>query len=137
MKLLPLAFAAGLLGLTSAQAGSSPYGPIHIERQRGEILTIEHTPVPRRIVRRVHRTKVVGVKVRRAKVAVRRKVRRIGVALPGNEFIRHPAIAGGCWEGGFVRRRILPYGRVTLQREVCDGIAPISSLPKGMAYVPQ
>ena len=88
-------------------------------------------------MRRVHRTKVVGVKVRRAKVAVRRKVRRIRVALPGSEFIRHPAIAGGCWEGGFVRRRIWPYGRVTLQREVCDGIAPISSLPKGMAYVPQ
>jgi hypothetical protein len=68
---------------------------------------------------------------------VRKKVRRTRVALPGSEFIRHPAIAGGCWEGGMVRRHVAPYGRVTLQREVCDGIAPVSSLPKGMAYVPQ
>lgn len=142
MKRIALAIALMLLPLAAAASGPSgrpsPYGPIHIERQRGPILTIEHTPVGRRAVRRVHRAKVLAKhRVRRAKVAARRKVRRTRLVREGSEFIRHPAIAGGCWDGGYVRRRVAGYGRVTLEREVCDGIAPVSSLPRGMAYVPQ
>ena len=138
MKRAALALAFLLLPFAATAAGPSPYGPIHIERQRGDRLVIEHTPVPRRVVRRVHRTKVVGHRIRRAKVAaVRRKGRRTGLVRVRSEFIRHPAIAGGCHEGGFVRRSVPGYGRVTLQREVCQGIAPVSSLPRGMAYVPQ
>ena len=136
MKRLALAFAALVLAGSVAEAKRSPYGPIHIERQRGSILTIEHTPVPRRVVRRVVRKKVVTRHhVRHSRVVVRRKVRRWAVVR--SEFVRNPAIAGDCHEGGYVRRDVGAYGRVTLQREVCEGIAPVSSLPPGMAYVPQ
>jgi hypothetical protein len=135
MKRLALALAAFVLAASAAEAKRSPYGPIHIERQRGSILTIEHTPVPRRVVRWVVRKKVAVHHVRRSKVVVRRKVRRWAVAR--SEFVRNPAIAGDCREGGYVRRHVGGYGPVTLQREVCEGIAPVSSLPPDMAYVPQ
>ena len=139
MKRLALAFAALVLAASAsaAEAKRSPYGPIHIERQRGSILTIEHTPVPRRAMRRIVRKKVAAHHVRRSKVVVRRKVRRARWAVRRSEFVRNPAIAGGCYDGGYVRRHVGGYGRVTLQREVCEGIAPVSSLPRGMAYVPQ
>ena len=138
MKLLALILLLALVAISDAEARPSPYGPIHIERQRGSILTIEHTPVPRRVVRRVHSSRtVVKRSARRARVVVRRKVRRVRWAGLRSEFVRHPAIAGGCREGGFVRRTVAGHGRVTLQREVCEGIAPVSSLPKGMLYVPQ
>ncbi len=138
MKLLALILTLALFAVSGAKAGPSPYGPIHIERQRGSILTIEHTPVPRRVGRRVHSSRaLVKQRMRQGRVAMRRKVQRVRWARGRSEFVRHPAIAGGCREGGFVRRHIAGQGRVTLQREVCEGIAPVSSLPRGMLYVPQ
>ena len=122
--------AAALFGVAAAHA-TSPY-PVNIERQRGEKLIIEHTPVPARIgVRKVYRTKVLPAhKVRRAAV---RKVdwRRIVPAEYSDyrEYVFHPAIAGGCRGAGYVRGR-LPHGApVVLHKDVCEGIAPISSLP--------
>lgn len=119
----------------SAAAQAAPAPAIHIERQRGTALTIEHTParvVVRRGVRRakvgLHRRASVRRKVVRARTAVaRRKVRRTRLLVRGSEFVRNPAIAGGCYDGGFVRERV-GGTRVTLQREVCEGIAP--NLPK-------
>jgi hypothetical protein len=70
--------AAALFGVAAAHA-TSPH-PVNIERQRGETLIIEHTPVPVRIgVRKVYRTKVLHArKVRRIKTVAVRKVDRRG-----------------------------------------------------------
>ena len=51
MRPLVLSLAAALFGAAAAHA-TSPY-PVNIERQRGETLIIEHTPVPARMVRKV------------------------------------------------------------------------------------
>lgn len=131
MRRVALMLTALVLSAAAAQAAPAP--TVHIERQRGTVLTIEHTParVVRRGVRRakvgLHRRAIVGRKVVRARTAiVRRKVRRTRL-VRGSEFVRNPAIAGGCYDGGFVRERV-GRTRVTLQREVCEGIAP--NLPK-------
>jgi hypothetical protein len=120
--------AAALFGVAAAHA-TSPY-PVNIERQRGETLIIEHTPVPARIgVRKVLHAR----KVRRVKTVAVRKVDRRGT-VPAEyfnyrEYVFHPAIAGGCRGAGYVRGR-LPHGApVVLHKDVCEGIAPISSLP--------
>ena len=136
MKHFALALVAVVLAASAAEAKRSPYGPIHIERQRGSILTIKHTPVPRRAVRRVVHKKMVAYHVRPSKVVIRR-ARHAHWAVRRSEFVRNPTIAGGCHDGGYVRQRVGGYGRVILQRELCEGIAPVSSLPRGMAYVPQ
>jgi hypothetical protein len=121
MKRAALAIVAALLGVPAAQAGS-PY-PVHIERQRGSTLVIEHTPVPARVgVRTVYRAKV--VRIRKAR-AVRKVHRRTVVR---ESYVRNSAIAGGCWDGGHVRRRLPAGAVVVLHRDVCEGIAPISSL---------
>lgn len=125
MKLPALALAASLLALPVAQAAGSPY-PIHRQQQRGETLTIEHTPVRAIAVRRVRRGKAVVVKhrVRRARsVVVRRSSRVIGSVSREERVFWTGAIAGGCRAGGFVRRRI-GSATVVLQREVCGSIAP-------------
>lgn len=125
MKLPALALASLAFTVAAAQA-SSPY-PVHIERQRGQTLVIEHTPAPARIaVRKVDRTQVVRKHtVRRARVVAVRKVYRRKVV----RLYRDSALAGGCYGGGYVRR-VLPTGAVVvLHRDVCEGIAPISSLP--------
>lgn len=132
MRIAALMLAALALSAAATQAAAAP--TLHIERQRGTVLTIEHTParvVVRRGVRRakvgLHRRAIVRRKVTRARTAiVRRKVRRTRL-VRGSEFVRNPAIAGGCYDGGFVRERV-GRTRVTLQREVCEGIAP--NLPK-------
>ena len=129
MKLLAWILAAATLSLTAAQA--SPY-PIHLQRQRGETLIVEHTPVPGRAkVRKVYRKAVVAKRrVRRVRTAVRRLHRvyagRINVA--EERIFWTGAIAGGCRDGGFVRRSVA--GRnVTLQREVCGSIARNLPMP--------
>lgn len=123
MKLPTLILATLAFAMTAAAA--SPY-PIHLQRQRGETLTIEHTPVRATVVRRVRRGKIVQGprRVRRAQsVAVRRSGRVIGGITSGERVFWTGAIAGGCRSGGLVRRRIAG-ATVTLQREVCGSIAP-------------
>ena len=121
MKPLVLSLAS-LFGAAAADA-ASPY-PVDIERQRGETLIIEHTPVPARIgVRKVYRSKVPHV----------RKVdrRRIVPAEYSDyrECVHHPAIAGGCRGAGYVRVRLPNGAPLVLHKDVCEGIAPISPLP--------
>jgi hypothetical protein len=127
MQRFALRLAAALLSATAVQA-ASPY-PIHIERQHGSTLIIEHTPVPARIgVRKVYRSKVVRVrKARPAKIAAVRKVHRRKIVREA--YFRNPALAGGCHDGGYVRRQLRAGPVVVLHRDVCEGIAPISSLP--------
>jgi hypothetical protein len=127
MRPLVLSLAAALFGAAAAHA-TSTY-PVNIERQRGETLIIEHTPVPARIgVRKVYRTKVRRVKT----VAVRKVDRRRIVPAEYSdyrEYVFHPAIAGGCRGAGYVRGRFPNAAPVVLHKDVCEGIAPISSLP--------
>ena len=129
MRPLVLSLAAALFGAVAAHA-ASPY-PVHIERQRGQTLIIKHTPVPTRIgVQTVYRAKVLQVrKVRRAKTAAVRKVyhRRTVPAEPTD--YREYVFNAACRDGGYVRGR-LPNGHpLVLHKDVCEGIAPISSLP--------
>ncbi|HEX8664063.1 MAG TPA: hypothetical protein VF744_08550 [Beijerinckiaceae bacterium] len=124
-RLAPL-LAAALLGLASAQA-ASPY-PVNIERQRGSILTIKHTPPPGEVrVRKAVRAKVVRRhRVHRVKVVTVRKVHRRKIAV----WRHNPALAGGCRDGGYVRLAVPPAGTPhTLHRDICEGIAPIDSRP--------
>ncbi len=129
MRPLVLSLATALFGAAAAHA-TSPY-PVNIERQHGETLIIEHTPVPARIG---VRTKVLhACKVRRIKrVAVRKVDRRRVVPAEYSdyrEYVFHPAIAGGCRGAGYVRGRLPNAAPVVLHKDVCEGIAPISSLP--------
>ncbi|HVL74279.1 MAG TPA: hypothetical protein VM434_20585 [Beijerinckiaceae bacterium] len=111
-------------------AQAAPW-PVHIERQRGETLVIEHTPVPGTVgVRRAHRVKSV-VRVRSRAVAPRkaasRHVRR-AVAAKRVRVYRYTGVAGGCRDGGLVRYRDPAGQPFVLQREICHGIA---RLPPG------
>ena len=125
LRLAPF-LAATFIGLSAAQA-ASPY-PVNIERQRGSVLTIKHTPPPGEIrVRKAYRAKTVRRhRVHRPKAVAVRKVHRRKVAV----WRHNPALAGGCRDGGYVRLAVLPFGAVhTLHRDVCEGIAPIDSRP--------
>lgn len=125
MKIPALVLAASLLALTVTETAASPY-PIHRQHQRGERLTVEHTPVRATAARRVRRGKAIVVKrrIRRARsVVVRRSSRVIGSVSREERVFWTGAIAGGCRNGGFVRRRI-GSATVVLQREVCGSIAP-------------
>jgi hypothetical protein len=129
LRLAPL-LAAALLGLTAAQA-ASPY-PVNIERQRGSILTIKHTPPPGEIrVRKAVRAKVVRRhRVHRVKAVTVRKVHRRKVVAKVVSWRHNPALAGGCRDGGYVRLAVPPAGTLhTLHRDVCEGVAPIDSRP--------
>jgi len=122
MRPLVLSLAAALFGAAAADA-ASPY-PVQIESQRGETLIIQHTPVPTRIgVRKVYRSKVLHVRK-----AYRRRI------VPAEysdyrEYVHDPAIAGDCRSAGYVRGRLPNGAPVVLHKDVCEGIAPISSLP--------
>ena len=72
-------------GATAAGAGQSPY-PVHVERQRGERLVIDHTPPPR-TVGVVRRTTV----VRKHRVGVR-KVHRRRESLRADDGEEMPAL---------------------------------------------
>lgn len=125
MKLPVLILVTFVLGFSTAPATPSPY-PIHRQHQRGETLVIEHTPVRAVAVRRVRRGKVVVAKrrVRRARYGVVRRANRVIGSVSRDERVFWTgAIAGGCRDGGFVRRRIAG-ATVVLQREVCGSIAP-------------
>jgi hypothetical protein len=127
---LPLILAASLLCASGARAAQSLY-PVHIERQHGSTLVIEHTPVlPILGVRRIHRAKIVVRKHRVHRIAragIRHKHHRRTVVV--RHKLRHdPALAGGCHDGGFVERVVAGGALVTLHRDVCEGIAPISSI---------
>jgi hypothetical protein len=122
--------AATTFGVTAAHA--SPY-LIHLQRQRGETLIIEHTPVPARAkVRKAYRGKAIVVKRRVRRVKALRRVRRVYagyINVAEERIFWTGAIAGGCRNGGFVHRPIA--GRiVTLQREVCRSIAPGLRMPR-------
>jgi hypothetical protein len=124
MKLFAILLAGAMLSLSAAQAVASHY-TTYIQRQRGETLIIEHNPVPSKVVRRgAYRAKVLVAKrkLRQANaIAVRRAGRRAKASW--RNAYRSSSIAGGCWDGGLVRRRG-PGGKlVTLQREICGGIA--------------
>lgn len=127
MTRFALGLAAALLSAAAAHAASSPY-PVHIERQRGPTLVIEHTPVPARVgLRTLARTKVVRKhRLRPAKALAVRAVHRRKVVR--RIVYRDSALAGGCYDGGHVRRQ-LPVGTLVLHRDVCEGVAPLSSLP--------
>ena len=124
MRPLVLSLAASLFGAAAADA-TSPY-PVEIERQRGETLIIQHTPVPARIgVRKVYRSKVLQ------ELPAQGYRRRIVPAEYSDyrEYVFDPAIAGGCRSAGYVRGRLPNAAPVVLHKDVCEGIAPISSLP--------
>ena len=125
LRLAPL-LAATILGVSAAQA-ASPY-PIDIERQRGEILVIKHTPPLGEVrVRKGVRVKAVRrYRVHRPKAVTVRKVHRRRVTV----WRHNPALAGGCRDGGYVHVAVAPAGTVhTLHRDICEGIAPIDSRP--------
>ena len=109
--ILAVSLASAVAGATAAKAGQSPY-PVHVERQRGERLVIDHTPPPR----------TVGV-VRKHRVGVRKVHRRRIVAVA----YRDSALAGGCHDGGYVRGADVRGTLYTLHRDICEGIAPIDS----------
>src|SRR4051794_33778764 len=146
MKRLLLILAATLSGLSAAQAAGWPLYPVHIERQYGSRLVIEHTPVGGVVgVRHMHRTKVVVRKHRLhrlRRVAVRHRIHRRAVVV-AREHLRHdPALAGGCYDGGFVTRP-LPAGAIasgapplpprtprTPHRDACGRHPPPSPRPE-------
>ena len=113
--ILAASLAFAVAGATAA--GQSPY-PVHVERQRGERLVIDHTPPPR-TVGVVRKTTV----VRKHRVGVRKVHRRRIVAVA----YRDSALAGGCHDGGYVRGADLRGALYTLHRDICEGIAPIDS----------
>jgi hypothetical protein len=118
MTRLSPALAAITLLLVASPALANPY-PVYFERQRGTTVTLEHTPVPPGIaVAAVRRTTVTRTKrVSRPKAAVRRVARRTTI----QRVQRYTGIAGGCRDGGYVRRAVA--GRdLVLQREVCHNI---------------
>jgi hypothetical protein len=130
---LPFAFGLLLLPWTGLQAAQLPY-PVDVERQHGSTLVIEHTPVAPVVgVRGIHRTRVVVRKhrvhrIRRTVVVSRHRINPDDPALTP----RNPALAGGCYDGRFVER-VAAGALVTLHRDVCEGVAPISWIPDWMA----
>src|SRR3954465_11143932 len=106
-----LALALAVAGAPAAAAGQSPY-PVHVERQRGERLVIDHTP-PARMVGVVRRTTVVRKHAGRARAVYRR---RVVVAR-----YRDSALAGDCHDGGYVRGADALGNLYTLHRDICEG----------------
>jgi hypothetical protein len=133
MKAFGLVLAAAILSLSATQAVASHYST-YVQRQRGETLIIEHNPVPGTVARRgAYRAKaLVGKrKLRRVNAIVARRVGRRGkVALARRKAYRSSSIAGGCWDGGLVRRRDPAGNLVILQREICGSIAENLPAPR-------
>jgi hypothetical protein len=66
-------------------------------------------------------------RIRPAKtMTIRKAYRRKAVHV---RYSHGSAIAGGCRGAGYVRRQLPGGVIVLLHRDVCEGIAPISSLP--------
>src|SRR3954452_17221027 len=128
-----LRVAFGLMLLPWTGCAQLPY-PVDIERQHGSTLVIEHTPLAPVVgVRGIYRTKVVVRKHRahRIKKTVVVRQHRLNPDDPALTP-RNPALAGGCHDGGFVQR-VAAGALVTLHRDVCEGVAPISWTPEWMA----
>lgn len=126
MKRLALTLAAALLGATSAAA--QPPGYATRETQIGATRIIEHAPTTVPVLRPVRRARVAVARRRpRAAVVATSGVSRVVALSEKQEFYPNSAIAGGCRDGGIVRR-LDPSGVVVLrQREICHGIAPLAS----------
>jgi hypothetical protein len=124
MKPLSIVLVAGVLTLSTSAANASHY-TIYIQRQIGEKLIIEHNPVPGTVLAgRAYRAKTVRHrKVRRARTVALRRASRRARFVARNEMYWSSSIAGGCWDGGIVRRPDRTGKVVVLQREVCGSIA--------------
>jgi hypothetical protein len=115
-----------LLGLVllATPAAANPFAPspdpydVYIERQRGTTVTLEHTPLPRRATV-VRRSRVATVRPARPRAAMRRAAQKRVVKRV--RTYRYSGIAGGCRDGGHVRR-VVAGQPVLLQREVCHNI---------------
>ncbi len=122
MTPLRLALVALVLAAGPASARGLSSGPydIYIERQRGRTVVLEHSPVPPVVATRVRpRAAVVPRRARPVRPAIRRvAVRR---AVPVARAHRYRGIAGGCRDGGYVRR-VVAGTPVLLQSEVCRDI---------------
>lgn len=117
---------------------ASPYA-YYAERQRGDTLTIKHSPAPGIVVRHV-RTKrglraghAVRHRVARRHVVVRRTVARHASGprrtVRRVRNVANPEIAGFCRDGGAWLKHD-PAGRPRIvQKEVCDSIAAYSRNP--------
>lgn len=117
LALLGLVLFAAPAAANPFQLSTSPYD-VYFERQRGSTVTLEHTPVPRRTVA-AGRARVTTARVQRPRAAVRRAAHRRVVKRA--RAYRYTGIAGGCRDGGHVRR-IVAGQPVLLQREVCHNI---------------
>lgn len=117
--------AAALVTASVARAEGPPYATV--ERQVGSTRIIEHAPVSIPVVRAVRRSRVV-VKRRRARAAavVSSGVSQVVALSEKQEFYPNASIAGGCRDGGLVRRRDVLGQLVLRQREVCDSLAPLT-----------
>jgi hypothetical protein len=126
MKHFAVVLAAALVTATAARAQGSPYATV--ERQVGSTRIIEHAPVSIPVVRAVRRSRVV-VKRRRTRAAVANVstgVTRVVALSEKQEFYPNASIAGGCRDGGLVRRRDVLGNLVLRQREICDSLAPLT-----------
>jgi len=121
MRAFVAAAAAAFVIAAVAPAAASGLYPIYIERQRGTTLVLEHTPRPAVAAARVSRTAARPARAALKRGALRRpaSVRRVTARRINRDS---GAIAGGCRDGGLVRRTV-GGERVTLQREVCYGVS--------------
>lgn len=135
-RTLALAFVGLVAGTVAAQA--QPPGYATRETQIGATRIVEHPPTVVPVLRAVRRVKVVVRRHRpRAAVVATPGVSRVVALSEKQEFYPNAAIAGGCREGGMVRR-VDPSGLVVVrQREICDGIAPLASRRWAVAAAPR
>lgn len=139
-RILPVLalLAAVAAALAPRSVAASPYA-YYAERQRGETLTIRHSPAPGIVVRNV-REKRHGVRAH----AVRHRVIRRHVAhrrvVQGRRAVanvRNPEIAGFCRDGGaWLKRGPLGEPRGIVQKEVCDSVAWYSRNPDDVVIRP-
>jgi hypothetical protein len=135
------ALAALVLALLAlGPAAASPYA-YYAERQRGETLTIKHSPAPGIVVRNVRvkkpglvRHRVIRHRVVRHRAVARRHVRRRGVVRVAN--VRDPAIAGFCRDGGAWLKPRPPGRPMIVQKEVCESVAHYSLNPNDRVVRP-
>ena len=138
-----LALVATLAALTLAAflapraEAASPYA-YYAERQRGDTLTIKHSPAPGIVVRNVrtkHRLRAhraVRHRVVRRHIAGHRRVAR----RTRLRNVADPAIAGFCRDGGaWLKRDPLGQPRI-VQKEVCDSVAYYSQHPGNIVIRP-
>lgn len=128
----PLALILFTLAFCLAAGEASAYRTV--EFQRCDTRIVEHAPIrgfgPRKLYvetpcRSYRARRIVRHKLRRAKVVVHRRVHRT-IVHHRRIYRDSGAIAGGCRDGGFVRRRDALGNPFRVRREICDSIAPLS-----------